>query len=393
MAKHAPVVEHSGNTVTVVAPTAEEAMAVAGDAIPGFRTTSIGKVRRGGLAGFFATEMVRLVAEGPACLETAPSPRVLGPDPAPVGAGSGPRTERSRDVLGLATADDLIASLCGSGGPFARGADAPFADRLAAELHRSLHEPSAPAAPPTPTPVVEPTPVAEDLRGSDPGSPPLSPRSPERPTAGPQRLDAAAGVWSAAGLEAVGLPSRLVAGVAAIGPQDEVTWNAALMLALREHCGAALPSGDVMAGPAGAVLAAARHLTVVAGGELADREGAVAVLDADAATLAAGLDGRPLHLVVGGAWRHLATARPAVVSAAGIDDLIDAVRVAVAWDAPLGWVHDGSAAVRVDPFLVAAHVRSLLAPVHRAAPPARRSTGRVAPGRPSARHLEGTSSR
>lgn len=384
MAKHAPVIEHSGNTVTVVAPTAEEAMAVAGDAIPGFRTTSIGKVRRGGLAGFFATEMVRLVAEGPACLDTTPAPSVLGADLAPLGAGSGPRTERSRDVLGLATADDLIASLCGSGGPFARGVDAPFADRLAAELHRSLHEPSAPE---------RPTPVAEDLRGSDPDSPALSPRSPERPTSSPRRPDAAAGVWSAAGLEAVGLPSRLVAGVAAIGPQDEVTWNAALMLALRDHCGAPLPAGDVMAGPAGAVLAAARHLTVVAAGELADREGAVAVLDADAATLAAGLDGRPLHLVVGGAWRHLATARPAVVSAASIDDLIDAVRVAVAWDAPLGWVHDGAGAVRIDPFLVAAHVRSLLSAVHRAAPPARRSAGRAAPGRPSARHIEGTSSR
>jgi hypothetical protein len=64
---------------------------------------------------------------------------------------------------------------------------------------------------------------------------------------------------------------------------------------------------------------------------------------------------------VGGGWRHLASVRPATVSAATTDHLVDAVRVAVAWDVPLGWVVQDAAIARIDPFVVAAHVRALLA--------------------------------
>jgi hypothetical protein len=371
MAKHAPVVEHTGNTVTVIAPTAEEAMALVSDAGPGFRTTSIGKVRRGGLAGFFATEMVRVVAEG-AEDRTGRSPAAgKGRPIAPVGAPS----------LQLATADDLIASLCAS--------DGPFAGRLAAGLQRSLHEPpaAAPADPvtlsptstsaSTPANIGAPTPAnigADDFRRSAPAPCGLSDE-------GPQRQQSTAGAWSSAALEAVGLPASLVARVAGVRPHDEVTWNAALMLAVRDWCSADLPPGAVMAGPACGDLAAALHVPVVEADAVADREGPAAVPNASAADLAAAVGDRPVHLVVGGGWRHLSTVRPATVSAATSDDLVDTVRVAVAWDVPLGWVVHDAAIARIDPFVVAAHVRALLA----ADGPARPATAPVTRRAPSPR--------
>jgi hypothetical protein len=414
MARHAPVVEHAGNTVTVIAPTAEEAMALAGDAGPGFRTTSIGKVRRGGLAGFFATEMVRVVAVAPEDRTGPARPAAAGRQVAPVGPPS----------LQLATADDLIASLCGS--------DGPFAGRLAAGLQRSLHEPPPTAAdPPDPTLPHTPDPPphtpanfgADDFRRSGPAPGDLSDESPHRQKSaaapatpettpettphtpanfgaddfrrsGPAPGDLSdesphrqksppAGGWSAAALEAVGLPASLVARVAGVRPHDEVTWNAALMLAVRDWCGAELPPGAVMAGPACGDLAAALHVPVIDADAVADREGPVAVPTASAAELAATVGGRPVHLVVGGRWRHLATVRPVLVSAATDDDLIDAVRAAVAWDEPHGWVTHDAAVVRIDPFVVAAHVRALLvadgpprpaaAPVPRRSPAPRKS--------------------
>jgi hypothetical protein len=342
MARHAPVVEHAGNTVTVIAPTAEEAMALVGDAGPGFRTTSIGKVRRGGLAGFFATEMVRIVAEA--------AEGDGGRQIAPLGAAA---------PLQLATADDLIASLCGS--------DGPFAGRLAAGLQRSLHDPPATApaeapatAPVVPTPTDSITPASANIGAGDFWHSEPAPRGLTDERAQRHR-SAAAGAWSAAALEAVGLPASLVGRIASVRPHDAVTWNAALMLAVRDWCGADLPPGAVLAGPACGDLAVALHIPLVDAADVADREGPVALPTASAAELCAAIGERAVHLVVGGAWRHLATVRPTTVSAATGADLVDAIRAAVAWDVPLGWVVDGGEATRIDPFVVAAHVRALLA--------------------------------
>jgi hypothetical protein len=356
MAKHAPVVEHAGNTVTVIAPTAEEAMALVSDAGPRFRTTSIGKVRRGGLAGFFATEMVRIVAEAADGIDPPP-PTVAGGDRriAPVGTA---------EPLRLATADDLIASLC--------GVDGPFAARLAAGLERSLHETpvSAPATAPAPAPANI---GADHFRRSEPTPPGLSDESPQRRKSAPT---AAAGAWSAAALEAVGLPGSLVGRIAAVRPHDDVTWCAALMLAVRDWCGADLPPSAVLAGPACAALAEALHVPVVRATDVGDREGPVAVPAGSATELLTAAEGRAVHLVVGGGWRHLATVRPAAVSAATSDDLLDAIRTAVAWDVPLGWVLDGGEPTRIDPFVTAAHVRTLLASDGPRPRPAPARTGR-----------------
>lgn len=351
MAKRAPTIERDGSRVTVIACSAEDAMAAAGDAAPGFRTISMDTVRRGGIAGFFTTEMVRLVAE------------------------TGPRPPGG---LELATADDLIASL--------RAGASPFADRLADGLQRSLlaprdepaetatsspREPAAPAAPriagPAASlravPTLGPTASASAPSSHIPATPDAPSPTPAvavalRPEAAPSTVPAG-GAWSVAALRAVGMPDELMAEIARYAPDCEVTWNVALLMALRDRCGGDLPANAVLAGPACADLAQRLHVAAIRPDELADAAGQVALPDASLAQLA-DLGGRPLHLVVGGVWRHLGTLRPAVVSAASPADLVDAVRVAIAWDVPLGWLVGDDGPVRIDPFVVAGHLRSVL---------------------------------
>jgi hypothetical protein len=358
MAKNFPTVERSGNTVTVVAPTAAEAMAIAGDAAgPGFRTTSIDKVRRGGMGGFFATEVVRLVAEA------QPTPGAPRP-------------------LELASADDLLASLCGTEGP--------FAGRLAEGLQRSLAEPIVAPAQPLPittqvpvTPPAQPTSAAPAVAAASittwneaapvNGTPhpsangthavtleqPAPPARSIRPA--PAAAVAQPGLWSAEALRSIGLPETLVAETARQQPDSDVTWNVGLMLALQHVCSTDIPPGAVMIGPACADLARRLRVISLDAGELGNTVTSVAIADATPKRLAHGLNGRSVHLVVGGSWRHLATVRPDVVSAATPSDLIDAVRVAGSWGARLGWVQRGDRHVRIDPFLVAGYIRDLLA--------------------------------
>jgi hypothetical protein len=131
-----------------------------------------------------------------------------------------------------------------------------------------------------------------------------------------------------------------------------------------------------MCGPACRGLATELRVPLIDLAAAPEREGRMA-LPAATATDLARVGDRPVHLVVGGAWRHLATVRPAIVSAATDDDLVDAVRVAVAWEVPLGWLGQRDGAVRIDPFVIAAHVRALLA----VDPPPTRARSRTAPRR------------
>ena len=80
----------------------------------------------------------------------------------------------------------------------------------------------------------------------------------------------------------------------------------------------------------------------------------------DEVALRATVGNRLVHLVVGGNWQHLVTVRPDIVSAATEHDLFDAVRVAAAWGASLGWCLSGDRYVRIDPFQVAGRIREVL---------------------------------
>ncbi len=291
MGRQYPVIEHADGAVTVLATSAEQAEAAAGDAIgPDFRTVSIERVRHGGLAGFFATELVRLTAT--------------------------PAADRCRPgAAGMATAEELVASL-------RLAAGGSFAERLSTELR---HEGAAP-------PLVEPPPPAPA-----PGCP-----------------------WSATGLRVLGVPDSVIDAALRHHPTDEIEWNAALLLALKPLC--TLPPGDpaVMIGPACANLA--RHLKLVqlTAEELGDSVSSVAVPDVDVSELDRSARDRHIHLVIGGAWQHFVSVRPDIVSVAHPDGLIEAVRAAAAWGASLGWAVVDGDYVRIDPFMIIAHLRALL---------------------------------
>lgn len=178
---------------------------------------------------------------------------------------------------------------------------------------------------------------------------------PEAPICAPT---SSGGGWSPQALFALGLPDRLVQTAAALEPRDDAEWTAALMLALRPLFGP-LPDGRVLlAGPLVDTLAEQLGATIVQPGERCFGPLAAVVTD-DPAEVAATLDGRDLHLVVGGMWHELARLRPAVVSTAGPRFLLQAVTVAHAWGVPLG-VMAGVSTVRLDAVTVAMEIRATL---------------------------------
>jgi hypothetical protein len=67
-----------------------------------------------------------------------------------------------------------------------------------------------------------------------------------------------------------------------------------------------------------------------------------------------------VHLVVGGSWQHLGGLEVHLVSAASESDLLNALRVCVAWHARLGWYWSGDRYDRLDEFAVVSYIRSLL---------------------------------
>jgi hypothetical protein len=101
-------------------------------------------------------------------------------------------------------------------------------------------------------------------------------------------------------------------------------------------------------------------LVSVAPEELLDSVSSVAVPHVSARAVAASLNGRVVHLVVGGAWQHLGALPVHMVSAASPADLLEALRVSVAWGASLGWYWSGDRYERIDEFTVVSHIRTML---------------------------------
>ncbi len=167
--------------------------------------------------------------------------------------------------------------------------------------------------------------------------------------------------WSGPTLRAFGVPDTIVGKIDRRIPVDDLDWVVAFMLAVRDVCIGELPEEPVvLAGPSCAPLAQSFELPIVGEAELSSIGGSVAAPEAGPLGLRRGVNGRPVHLVVGGAWHHLATVRPQVVSAACPGDLLEALRVAEAWGATLGWVATDDGYQRIDPYLLAGQVRDLL---------------------------------
>jgi hypothetical protein len=145
-----------------------------------------------------------------------------------------------------------------------------------------------------------------------------------------------------------------------MNPTTEGQWIVALMSILRDYCGKQSVISTVMVGPTSADLARQLKLVTVVPEELVESVSSVALMDAGAAVLGAGLNGRQVHLVVGGEWQHLVSVPAHIVSASSARDLMVAVRVAAAWNATLGWHRVGGRYERIDEFCIIEMLRTVL---------------------------------
>ncbi len=238
-------------------------------------------------------------------------------------------------------------------------------------------DPDPDASPVVETPVLEaagpetvaPVEIDDPVDAADPmiPAPPLAPVAPMAvPVVGGRGLPQAylapssASSWSAPTLRAFGVPDTIVERMLQHRPSDDTEWAVAFMLAVRHLC-QPIPDGPtVLAGPAGANLARQLGLVSLTGDELAESTCSVASPNVEPLALRNALGGRRVHLMIGGGWHHLVTVRPDTVSAASDFDLLEALRVAEAWGAVLGWVPHHDRYVRIDPYLLVGRVRAML---------------------------------
>jgi hypothetical protein len=374
-----PTIERHGAAVIVTAHSTLQAQQAAAEALGTDCTiTHVERVQEGGLGGFFATELVRVTAH-------------------PVVAAAAQRTEHEEMDAVLASADDLVSSL--------RARVPQFADRLLAEWAQEpamsgvattqmtrvaeplVSESLATLVTPVSTPVthhepealresmysagnqvpsyvphhsmhsmVHPSHLQQDVLASVPPAPVHTPAAPVAPV----HRTGAAGGWSAEALRSLGLPDRIVDAALAKNPTTEGQWIVALMSILRDYCGKQSVISTVMVGPTSADLAKQLKLVTVEPEELSESVSSVALADATASVLAAGLNGRQVHLVVGGEWQHFVSVPVHIVSAASSRDLMGAVRVAAAWGATLGWHRAGGRFERIDEFSIIDMLRTVL---------------------------------
>ncbi len=327
-----PIIERHADGVTVTARNSVEAQQAANDTLGTDCTiVSVEKVQEGGIGGFFATELVRVTAK--------------------------PLKLSEMDAV-LTSAEDLVSSL--------RTRAPEFADRLLDQWRSETQSEPAPertladvlaeraAAPAAAAPPVAVMPTYVPA----PVQPPVA-LQPAVITAAPMRslMDQR---WSHHALRAMGIPDRVVDAALAQQPTTEAEWIVALMGALRGLCtgGPAMPT--VMVGPSCANLARQLKLVSVAPEELVESISSVAVPHVTTRTLATSLNNRLVHLVLGGAWQHLGGVPVHVVSAASATDLLEAMRVCVAWDASLGWYWTGERYERIDEFTIVSHIRTVL---------------------------------
>jgi hypothetical protein len=156
------------------------------------------------------------------------------------------------------------------------------------------------------------------------------------------------------------VPDTIVQRVAQHDPSDDTQWIVAFMIGVRHLCTGLPARPMVVTGPSCANLARQLGLASQSGDQLASGPGSVASPNASANVLQHQAGERAVHLVVGGSWHHLVPIRPDIVSAATEHDLLEALRVAEAWGAQLGWTLQGDTYVRIDPYLLAGRVRDLL---------------------------------
>ncbi len=331
-----PIIERHADGVTVTARNSVEAQQAANDTLGTDCTiVKVEKVQEGGIGGFFATELVRVTAK--------------------------PLKLSEMDAV-LTSAEDLVSSL--------RSKAPEFADRLLDQWRQETKTAVEPAVEPAAERTLaellaeraaapaEPEPIPMPTYAAAPAQPPLS-LQPAIIAAAPMRslMDQR---WSHHALRAMGIPDRVVDAALTQQPTTEAEWIVALMGALRGLCTGGPAAPTVMVGPSCANLARQLKLVSVAPEELVESISSVAVPHVTTRTLATSLNNRLVHLVLGGAWQHLGGVPVHVVSAASATDLLEAMRVCVAWDASLGWYWTGERYERIDEFTIVSHIRTVL---------------------------------
>lgn len=284
-----------------------------------------------------------------------------GPAPAPAPAPAAPAapaavapevTEMLSQIAGrLADQGDALALLLKERQPAAAPAPAPVAVEPA-----PAPEPVAPAASPVVAPAAVTVP-AEDPFAAAFAAAELAPTSvvPPTPMPAPSQV-----MWSAAMLTAVGVPSRIVDSAVALGPLDDATWTAALILGCRDLVGVP-PRGDtVFVGPKAARLADLLDIPVVSPDMLNRTAGSVAVATDDPAQIVPGLANRNVHLVVSGRWERLAALPISAVSAGDVDSVPAAATVAAGAGVPFCWLFAGRHSAAVTAVDIALALRAKL---------------------------------
>lgn len=314
-----------GDLLVVEAPSAEEALEAVTERLGAdAKILSAERVRRGGIAGFFAREMVQLTAARAA--DAAALSRM-----------------RARSALGAAER-------------------ASFPEALAAALDedRGCEGNAASTAdvePADPEPAAAPREVAP--RAAD--------ATAERATSASHAAPGLGAVaWSPDELVRLGLPYGLIEAVVRLAPRDDLGWVTAIAGWVARHC-PPLPEGPALViGPHADRLARVLELPLVRSPQLPRNEGTVCVLldegGVDLAWLARAQAGRYVHAVLGGPGaRRLREWRPKVVSWAEAEGVAEALRWCAQDGAILGYGSVGTRLVRANPVDVALAVRDLVA--------------------------------
>jgi hypothetical protein len=175
--------------------------------------------------------------------------------------------------------------------------------------------------------------------------------------------------WRTMDLVRHGIPTEIVAAVADIDPNDDIAWITALAGAIAPYCGRTESSDTVLLGTNAYQLAETLSIEWVEPGQTAPYEGSFASYVSTESEHKDWLEfvrgTRDIHYVIGDdqAWRQALVAAPNVVSWFNESALIDALYLAVAFDAQLGYgvlPGRGGSLTRIYPVDVALAIRSMM---------------------------------
>ncbi len=301
-----------GGVLVVEAPSAEEALATVTERLGAdARIVSAERVRRGGIAGFFAREVVQL------------------------------RAARASDAAALARLGAGAAL-----GATRAGRAPTFARALEEALDGDGSTPPAMAS--------------ESGSGPDDGAAAPPPAPVEPATAGLGRV-----AWSPDELVRIGLPYGLIESVVRLAPRDDLGWVGAIAGWVNRFCGPPPEGPALVVGPRADRLARALELPLVRCPQLPRNEGTVCVAFeegcTDLAWLARAQAGRFVHAVLGGAGSaRLRDWGPKVVSWVEPGCVVEALRWCSQDGAVLGYGIVGARLVPAGPVDVALAIRDLV---------------------------------